>query len=94
MDLLAGLKQELEIRVEEGKEVGQLDNIIYYIESLEHTLRRIEITVATNVNPIDAMTVLAPIRLQKKRMNEWYYGTWSPGPDGKRPMTGILELKE
>ena len=95
-NFVENLRQEAEMFMEEGKKdtSEKIEELAYYIESLEHTIREIEIAVMTGKNPIESGIVLAPIKLQDKRMREWEYGTWSPGSDGKRPMTGILELKK
>jgi hypothetical protein len=94
LNFVEGLRQEAEMRKDEGLDVARLEELAYYIESLEHTIKKIEEAAWSSGAPLLAIDkILAPIKLQDKRMKEWMYGTWSPGPDGKRPMTGILELK-
>ena len=96
MNFVAGLRLEAEMVGQVGNSVmaGRLEELAYYIESLEYTIRKIEMAVMTGKNPIESDLVLRPIKTQAKRMKEWQYGTWSPGPDGKRPMTGILKLSD
>ncbi len=94
MNFVAGLRQEAEIRTNEGHDTARLEELAYYIESLEYTIRQIEIVIATSTNPVQSERVMTPIKLQKKRMNEWMYGTWSPGPNGKREMSGILDISD
>jgi hypothetical protein len=95
MHFLAGLRQEAEILEQEGdrERAGKCEELAYYIESLEHTIKEMEKAAWKSGAPLTSIDVfLVPIKMHKKRMNEWQYGTWSPGPDGKRPMTGILDM--
>jgi hypothetical protein len=96
MHFVLGLKQEAEILEAEGdhERAGKCEELAYYIEALEYTIKQMEKSAWRSGAPLTSIDVfLAPINQHKKRMHEWMYGTWSPGPDGKRPMTGILELK-
>lgn len=96
MNFVAGLRQEAEMFESDGKmeTAARLEELAYYIESLEFTIKQIQTAVMTSVNPVPSEKVLKPIEIQKKRMHEWQYGTWSPGPGGKREMAGILDLKD